>query len=491
MALNNFFFILFCIPFIALLALIQIFRNKAIKHDCPSRDDILAKVQLGLIFLVSVLFAGIADWRFALCLLVVSAFTYCMGYLVRSGRRRKSWLVVSIAALVSVLGFFKYTNFFIDSFTRIFGFTGVVLNIMLPLGISFYIFTAISYLMDVYRGKYEAEHDFLDFMVFMTFFPKVTSGPIIRGSEMLPQIKDYRGIKSDAFLVGIQIFVFGLFKKIVLADRLSVFVNDVWYAPTAFATGTVVLGVLSYALQIYFDFSGYSDMAIGLSKILGFDFSANFNLPYLATNMSDFWKRWHISLSSWFRDYLYFPLGGSRKGMARTYFNLFLVMAVSGLWHGAGVTFIVWGLLHGLGSCIHKLFAEICKKHNLKAEGKVTGILSKLGRIMLTFVFVTLCWIPFRSEDMHKTMMVLTSLFTWHAGIVQPYTWSFFAMGCYLIGVIAAYIKKHNTGSKDVNGFYFIMDLSKFWSQVCFFVFCGITVLFAYFGNTAFIYGAF
>ena len=236
MALNNFFFILFCVPFIALLALIQLFRNKAIKNDCPSRDKIFSKIQLGLIFFASILFAGFADWRFALCLVLVSAFTYGMGYLVADGNRKKIWLVVSVVALVSVLGVFKYTNFFIDSFSKLFGFTGVVLNLILPLGISFYIFTAISYLIDVYRGKYEVEHDFLDFMVFMTFFPKVTSGPIIRSSEMLPQIKEYRGIKADAFLVGIQIFVFGLFKKIVLADRLSVFVNDVWYAPTAFAT---------------------------------------------------------------------------------------------------------------------------------------------------------------------------------------------------------------------------------------------------------------
>lgn len=491
MAINNFFFIIFFFILVFILAFIQIFRNRVIYRNCLDCDRKLAFVQLAIIFISSILFVGYADWRFALCLVLTSIFTYVMGWVVGNSSRKKLFLIISVIVLLSVLGFFKYTNFFINSFLHILGFDGVIFNIILPVGISFYILTAISYLIDVYHGINDAENNLFTFMLFMTFFPKITSGPIIRGSEMFPQIKNYKGVKFDSFLVGIQIFVFGLFKKIVLADRLGIFVNDVWHAPTAFSTGTVILGVISFSFQIYFDFSGYSDMAIGLSKILGFEFSKNFNLPYLATNISDFWKRWHISLSSWLRDYLYFPLGGSRKGRLRTYFNLFIVMTVSGLWHGASVTFICWGILYGFASCINKLFADLCKKYDCHVRGKLSSVIVKLAKIILTFIFVTLCWIPFRSEDMHKTMLIIKSIFTWHDGIVQPYTWSFFAIICYFIGCIVAYVKKYKIGDTNINGFYFVMNLNNFWGQLWFFVFCGITILLAYFGNTAFIYATF
>ncbi len=226
-------------------------------------------------------------------------------------------------------------------------------------------------------------------------------------------------------------------------------------------------------------------MAIGISKILGFDIKANFNLPYIAKNVSDFWKRWHISLSSWFQDYLYIPLGGSRKGKSRTYFNLMVVMLISGLWHGAGWTFIVWGGLHGLSSCIVKAFGK-----SLDKQGNAVNI-------VFTFISVTLFWVVFRADNFQNAVDVWTGMFTIHTGISQPFTWSFFAIACLIGATIAAYKHSKKLGLTDkrgrleINGYYPIMDLSKFWSLVVFFTFCGLTIIMGYFGNTAFIYGAF
>ena len=311
------------------------------------------------------------------------------------------------------------------------------------------------------------------------------AGPIIRGKDFFPQVEEYRGVNWDAFKTGIQIFVFGLFKKIVLADHLAVFVDDVFHAPSAFNTGTVILGVISYSLQIYLDFSGYSDMAIGISKIVGFDFKPNFNLPYIAQNISEFWKRWHISLSSWFQDYLYIPLGGSRKGTGWTYLNLMIVMLISGLWHGAGWTFIIWGAFHGIASCFNKL---------LWRKMKVIG--SFLNGL-LTFIFVTLFWVAFRANTVSDAVNVWKFMFTAHSGINQPYTWTFFAIICLAVSTVVAFVKSKKAGSVDkngkllINGFYPVLDLSKFWCLVAFFTFCGLTIIMGYFGNTAFIYGAF
>lgn len=325
------------------------------------------------------------------------------------------------------------------------------------------------------------------------FSQSLQQDTIIRGSEFLPQIKNYGGITIQNFQTGIQIFVFGLFKKIVLADHLSVFVDDVYYSVSAFHTVTVLLAVISYSLQIYYDFSGYSDMAIGIAKMVGFDFSRNFNLPYIAENISDFWKRWHISLSSWFQEYLYYSLGGSRKGKRRTYFNLVIVMLLSGLWHGAGVTFIVWGLLYGISNCIYKAWKTHRCKNSLKQE-TVSPIISgvaKLGRITGNFIIVTLFWVVFRAENLRNAVDVWKALFIWHDGIVQIYSWSIFAIVCLIAATIMAFRKAAREGKKYVDGYYPVMDLSRFGSLVVFFTFVGLTIMMGYFGNNAFIYGRF
>ena len=479
MSLNSFrFIILFAVLFVVMIVL-QLVRKKT---------AIAGKVQLLLLLAFSYFFILKSDWRFCICVAAVTALTYVLAILIEKNsgeRRRKILLTGGGIALLGILAYFKYTNFFVNSFRELVGADAVALKIILPVGISFYIFSALAYLIDVYRGDYGAERNVLNFALYIAFFPKLTAGPIVRGKYFFPQVKEYRGVELKAFEAGIQIFVFGLFKKMVLADHLGVFVDDVFFAPTAYNTGTVILGAISYSLQIYFDFSGYSDMAIGIAKILGFDFKPNFNLPYIAQNVSDFWKRWHISLSSWFQDYLYIPLGGSRKGEARTYFNLMIVMLLSGLWHGAGWTFILWGALHGIASCMNK------------ALGKNLKVLGKYVNIVLTFIFVTLFWVVFRADSIGTAWKVWMGIFTAHTGINQPYTWSFIAVVCLMIGTVAAIIHSRKAqltdkrGNAVVDGFYPVLDLTKVWCLVAFFTFCGMTIILGYYGNTAFIYGAF
>lgn len=470
MTLNSFHFVVYFAAFVVVLALLQLVRRKY---------EAVGKVQLILLLLFSYFLIYKSSWKFCVCVLAYTCFVYAVGRFVN---KNKVALSAGIIVSILMLGYFKYTNFFISEFGRIFGADTVILNIILPLGISFYTFSGLAYLIDIYRETYPAEKNFLNVALYISFFAKITAGPIVRGKDFFPQVKKYRGVELSAFAVGIQIFVFGLFKKIVLADHLGVFVDDVFFAPTAYNTATVILAVISYSLQIYFDFSGYSDMAIGVAKIVGFDFKPNFNLPYIAKGMSDFWKRWHISLSSWFQDYLYIPLGGSRKGELRTYINLIIVMAVSGLWHGAGITFIVWGVLHGIASCISRVITK-----SGKAVGKGIDVL----RTVATYIVVALLWVVFRASDFTNAWNVWKGMFTIHDGIFQPYTWSFFAMACLLVSTITAVVKAKKNGEDYVDGYYPILDLSKTIPLAIFFTFCGLTILLGYFGNTAFIYGRF
>ena len=460
MSLNGFRFLILFAAIFFILLLLQVGRK-------GKADYICGRIQLVILLLFSYALIFSVDIRFGICILAETVITYIIGRLIKNCQ--KILTGGGITLLLLMLGYFKYSDFFVNSFRGLIGADSITLNIIVPMGISFYTFTAISYLIDVYRGKYEAEKDLLNFSLFIAFFPKLTAGPIVRGDCFLSQARQYKGIKIENFEAGIQIFVFGLFKKMVLADHLGVFVDDVFFAPSAYNTFTVFLAVLSYTLQIYFDFSGYSDMAIGLSKIVGFDFPKNFNLPYIATGMSDFWKRWHISLSSWFQDYLYIPLGGSRKGKTRTYLNLLIVMLVSGLWHGAAWTFILWGLFQGVASCVSRWIG--------KKKGVVNGV--------VTFVVVSLLWVIFRAESFTNAIDVYKALFTWHTGIMQPYTWTFFALVVLLISTIVAVIRKSGEGS------YPVMKLDRVWTLTVFFTFTGLTIIMAYYGNTAFIYGKF
>lgn len=465
MSLHSLGFIAFVAGLVAVLGIIQLLRQKW---------GILSRVQLFVILVGSYYFIYLYDKICCACIFAVTIWSYSFGRLIGICREHKNksrmLLWGGSIGLILFLCYFKYAGFFM----------GEEAFIILPIGISFYVFSAISYIADVYLDRCDVETDFFVFAVYLSFFPKIIAGPIIRGKDFLPQVKGYAGIKRSGLETGVQIFVFGLFKKMVLADHLGVFVDDVFRMPGAFNTGTVMLGAVSYSLQIYLDFSGYSDMAVGVSRMLGFDMAANFNLPYIAENVSDFWNRWHISLSTWLRDYVYIPLGGSRKGEVRTYLNLMVTMLVSGLWHGVGWTFMLWGLLHGVLSCLHRF-----------ADGRIHHTASRVGRllrILATFVLVTLLWVIFRADDLEIAGRVFKAMFTVHSGINQPYTWTIFAI--VVLGV-ASYSAYRRPADNRISGYYPVLDLSRFWNQVLFFVFCGLTIIMGYFGNTAFIYGKF
>ncbi len=486
MALNSFRFLIFFGALFVALLLLELIKKIA-------KTNVIAKIQTTILLLFSYGVVFISDWRFCVCILCATLLSYILAISMQKAKTikaKKSLLAIGVCAFVMMLGYFKYTNFFLESFSALFNITSGTLNIILPVGISFYTFSAIAYLIDVYRGDYSAVRNIIDFALYIAFFPKLVCGPIVRGKVFFPQAENYRGIKAKYVLEGIQIFVFGLFKKIVLADHLGVFVDNVYFAPQAYNTTTVILAVISYSLQIYFDFSGYSDMAIGISKMVGFDFTENFNLPYVAKSFSEFWSRWHISLSSWFRDYLYFPLGGSRKSTLRTCVNLTIVMLVSGLWHGAGITFILWGLLYGITSCVEHI---VKSKHKAHKQNSTFGFVKSFG----IFVLVTLFWIPFRASSCSNMFDVLKGCFTVHSGVFHPYSWTFFAIICLCASTVFAVIKSKRQGITDkkgvpcIKGYYPIMDLSKFVPLCIFFVFCGLTIILGYFGNTAFIYGNF
>lgn len=485
MTLNSFYFPIFFAMLCLVLLAIQILGRQS---------DKARRVQVWTLCIFSYIFLAISDWRFAAILFLTTVISYSAARIIgcdkfndrRLHNRKKIFFTFAIILLVAELGVFKYCNFFIESFAHILRIQAIRLNLILPLGLSFYIFTIIGYLADIYNGKIRAEKNFIDYTLFTSYFPKIISGPIERAENFIPQVKNYGGLSTENFKSGIQIFVFGLFKKIVLADHLSVFVDDVFRAPAAFSSATVLFGILSYSFQIYFDFSGYSDMAIGSSKILGINLQRNFNLPYLARNSSEFWARWHISLSSWLKDYIYIPLGGSRKGHARTYLNLVVVMLASGIWHGAGWTFIIWGLFHAIWSCLGRMIKSVFKENTL--------CIFNIATTVVNFIFVSLAWVFFRAESISKALLVLKSAFSFQTGISQPYTWTFFAVVILLIATLVAWKKssKQKENNKNhIEGFYPLLDLSKVWNLTLFFFMVGVTIILGYYGNTAFIYGKF
>lgn len=373
---------------------------------------------------------------------------------------------MAVCVVLVVLGIFKYYNFFVESFCELFSISSAgTLNIILPVGISFYTFQAISYIADVRLGRLQAEHSFVNVALYIAFFPQLVAGPIVKASEFLPQLSEDRNVSIRNLETGLQIFVFGLFKKIVLADNLSVYVDEVFRYPTLFSAGTIVLAVASYAMQIYFDFSGYSDMAIGSAKCLGYDFSRNFNMPYLSKNVSEFWKRWHISLSTWLKEYLYISLGGNRKGKIRTYINLMLTMVLGGLWHGANWTFVAWGALHGAALCVHKIFAGKDRKRSV-----VRNILC----VVITDIFVCLCWIFFRADNISTAFIIIQRMFSFDRGVSHLYSWTFVSLVLMITCHIKAYRK---SASKEFcNGYYEVMDLGKVSSLIIWFVFIGLTI---------------
>ena len=326
-------------------------------------------------------------------------------------RRRRKWLVaLSLMIDLGLLGYFKYTNFFAGMVSRMLDFNFQPWDIFLPVGISFFTFQSLSYTIDVYRGNLKPLPRLLDYAFYVSFFPQLVAGPIVRASDFAPQIRKPVVITPDMFAHGVYFIIIGLFKKAVISDYISLnFVDRIFDNPTLYSGMENLLGIYGYALQIYCDFSGYSDMAIGIALLLGFRFPLNFNAPYRATSITDFWRRWHISLSTWIRDYIYISLGGNRKGKLRQYINLILTMLLGGLWHGASLNFIVWGGMHGVALAAHKLFSQEILHH---ARSYCPRGIRKWAAILLTFHFVCFTWIFFRQASFSAGQTMLLRIFS-------------------------------------------------------------------------------
>jgi len=330
------------------------------------------------------------------------------------GRRRKQIFIAAVAFNLLPLLFFKYFNFFSGSIHGLLSFggwstTATYFDILLPLGISFYTFQAVSYCADIYQRKIDAEPRFGTFALYLAFFPKLISGPIERGASLLPQLKKPAIFDGALFVSGIQLFLWGIFKKIVIAERLDMYVDMVFSDPGAVYGKTAVIGAWMFSLQIYCDFSAYMDMAIGCGRMFGIELSRNFDFPYMARSIREFWRRWHITLTSWFRDYVYIPLGGNQATAGRWAFNIMLVFLLSGLWHGAAWTFVFWGGLHGLFYLTGKYTFSM--REQLRQRLKITGRAASIMQVVITFNLVSLAWVFFRAETIQDAFSLIRNMF--------------------------------------------------------------------------------
>ncbi len=353
-------------------------------------------------------------WNAKLFFLIVftTAVSFVSGLLIEKKPRQKTlWMVISVIASLSVLFFFKYYNFVVGGIGDFFG-TDLTLQLVLPVGISFYTFQTLSYSIDVYRGNIKVEHNFFYYALFVSFFPQLVAGPIERPENLLPQLYAEHKFNWDDLYIGSKRMLAGFFKKIVVADTVAKYVDAVYNNPGKTGGLAIIIATVLFAIQIYCDFSGYTDIAIGCARVMGYRLMQNFNRPYSAESIRDFWSRWHISLTSWFKDYLYIPLGGNRKGRTRQIVNLFIVFLVSGLWHGAEWTFVLWGLLHG----IYRIVGELTYKKREKLYA-LAGIDTacrtiRIFRTAVTFVLVCFAWIFFRANNTSELILILKSLFT-------------------------------------------------------------------------------
>ena len=370
-----------------------------------------AKSGRGFLVLVSFIFYGFWNPKFMILLAGSTVFNYFSGIAIESAQenRRRIWLILSISANLAVLGFFKYFNFFVESFAHLFGLDSAsfVLNIILPVGVSFYTFEGVAYNVDVYRKHVLARRNPLDFALFISFFPHLVAGPIIRPHDFFPQVGPKWRIDEADFKWGMIQIIKGLIKKCIFADAVAIYANTFFEQTAAASQVSALGGVLAFGMQIYFDFAGYTDIARGCARLLGFKFPPNFERPYLACDISEFWRRWHISLSTWLRDYLYIPLGGNRGGMLKTYRNYMIVMGLGGLWHGASWNFLIWGLFHGGLLSAHRLWLDFGPA---TVRSWMQHSVGAIFAWMLTTALVFIGWIPFRASDWHQTTRIIVDL---------------------------------------------------------------------------------
>jgi len=365
------------------------------------------RLRLPWLLLSSYVFYAWLDWRYLIPLAYATVVDYFVAGRIEAGSRKRAWLALSITNNLLVLGYFKYAGFFAVNVNALLSaihtpYEIPVPSLLLPAGLSFFLLQSIGYTIDVYRGTTPREKSFLAYATFVSFFPRLLAGPIERANHLLPQFHGEGRVTLRDFTDGLSIFVVGYFKKVALADYLAIYVAGVYGSPEQHQAPALLLATFLFAWQIYFDFSGYTDMARGIARMMGIGLMLNFNNPYLAVSMGDFWKRWHISLSSWFRDYVYIPLGGNRKGKFATYRNLFLTMVLSGLWHGAAWTFVLWGAIHALGN-----FAT----REMERTPFYVNRLPKIVKQLFVFALVTFAWIFFRAASIGDAWTIVTRIF--------------------------------------------------------------------------------
>ena len=355
--------------------------------------------------------------KYALLMLFSTAVTYASGILIGksdSSQKKKIWVAISIVINIFILFLFKYYTFMIDTINRIFSMVNLIqlpntLNLLLPVGISFYTFQALSYTIDVYRNDVKIEKNFIRYALFVSFFPQLVAGPIEKSKDLLKQFEEVHKFEWDNVKTGLLLIGIGVFYKLVISDRVAIAVNMVYNNVNDFTNGGgfyFIVATILFAFQIYFDFNAYSTIAKGSAKVLGYELMTNFNKPYFATSIKEFWRRWHISLSSWFKEYLYFPLGGSKKGFWRTQLNLFIVFLVSGLWHGAALTFVIWGCIHGIYQVIGNLIRKYIKEYKITKTKIFRAI-----QVFVTFILVNFAWIFFRANSLTDAITVISNLF--------------------------------------------------------------------------------
>ena len=406
MLFNSFEFLLF-LPVVFLLYWF-IFRNR--------------RWQNLLIVIASYIFYGRWDWRFLFLIAITSLSSFGSGFFIEKYEGRIRWkqlgCSINIILNIGILGLFKYYNFFVDNLDRLFRIAfgyhldSVTMDIILPVGISFYTFQALSYTIDVYQKKLPASHDIIDFFAYISFFPQLVAGPIERATNLLPQFQRQRRFDYAKSVDGIRQMLWGFLKKLVIADNCASVVNCYWNQYHDLPGFTIfMLGVL-FTIQIYCDFSGYSDIAIGCARLFGFNLMQNFNMPYFSRSIPEFWRRWHISLTTWFRDYVYFPIGGSRCGKWKIIRNVYIVWAISGLWHGANWTFVCWGLFHATLLAIYNLLGINTKYKHVVAYGRYLPTLRETAQMSMTFFLVVISMIIFRAESITQAFDYLTSMFS-------------------------------------------------------------------------------
>ena len=399
-------------------------------------------LQNGWLLIASYFFYGCWDWRFMLLLVFSTGLDYYSGLKIAQHKEnislKKFWLVLSVGLNLAFLGLFKYYNFFMDSFADLLNSLGAevhfsTLNIILPVGISFYTFHGLSYVIDIYYDKIEPEKDAINYGLFVSFFPLLVAGPIERATHLLPQIKKNRIFEPSAAREGLRQILWGLFKKIVIADNCAGIVNEVFADPAAANSPTLAFAAILFAFQIYGDFSGYSDIALGTARLFGLRLLRNFAFPYFSRDMAEFWRRWHISLSSWFRDYLYIPLGGSRANLSVKIRNTFIIFLVSGFWHGANWTFIVWGLLNACYILPLLVFDRNRNHLKIAAEGRSLPSLGEVFNILLTFLLTCVAWIFFRADSLYAAWVYLRGIFIFQGRQIANFNSSLVGLIFFLI----------------------------------------------------------